>query len=181
MKKFGTAAVFASIATMALIPTGAIAGGAPDGKCTKATPKYCPEVKKGRMTGHGHFIDSELGKIQWEFRNMVCNSERFPDLKVEWGDNRFKLTDYTSGPRCFDTPYSEGRPLAGFDTIIGAGTGTLNGEPASVTFQFTDAGEPGRADRATITIMQDGEEALVVDNVVASAGGNHQAHRASAK
>ena len=139
MRKFGMAAVFASVATMALIPTGAFAGGSTD-KCSKTNVTKCPEVKKGRMTGHGHYIDDVLGKVQWEFRNSVCNSERFPDLKVEWGDNRFKLTDYDGALRCFDTPYSEGRPVAGFDTIVARSA--RPGSPASVNWNVTEAGSP---------------------------------------
>ena len=35
------------------------------------------------MTGHGHIVTDDYGKVQWEFRNMICRSSKFPDLKVE--------------------------------------------------------------------------------------------------
>ena len=42
------------------------------------------------MTGHGQqFSYQSFGKVQWEFRNSVCNSDRFPDLKVDSGGQRF--------------------------------------------------------------------------------------------
>jgi hypothetical protein len=117
------------------------------------------------------------GKVQWEFRNSVCGADRFPDLKVEWGDYKFRLTSYSSPLICLDTAHSEGQPPAGFDTIVGTGTGTLNGAPATATFRFTDTGEPGREDLASITIVSGGVEVLRIVNVTAGAGGNHQAHR----
>ena len=55
----------------------------------KANPGSCTTVKQGRMTGHGHYIDPSLGKVQWEFRNSICGAKKFPDLKVEWGGKRF--------------------------------------------------------------------------------------------
>jgi len=105
------------------------------------------------MTGAGT-VDSSYGRSHHVFRNSVCGSDRFPDLKVQWdGGNRFDLTSYSSPLMCIDTAFDEGNPRAGFETIVGQGTGVLNGvSGATASFRFTDAGEPGRDDRATITI-----------------------------
>jgi hypothetical protein len=183
MKSYGKFAVLAGAAALALAPASSFAGGdkkpppPPKDHCKKHSKSKCPKVRQGRMTGHGHFTHPTYGKVQWEFRNSVCNANRFPDLKVEWGGNRFRLTSYTEPLTCLDTPFDEGNPRAGFDTIEGAGDGTLNGAPASADFRFTDAGEPGRNDRATITIMSGGVNVLEITDVTASGGGNHQAHR----
>ena len=173
-------ALVLGVAALAVTPGAALAGGKQHPpKCTKKNNKGCPTVRKGRMTGHGHEITSAYGRVQWEFRNSVCNADRFPDLKVEWGGNKFRLTSYSVPLRCVDLPgVGEENPVAGFDTIIGQGTGLLNGRPATAKFCFTDRGEPGRDDRATIKIIdEDGDVVLNVVDISAGAGGNHQAHR----
>ena len=41
---------------------------------SKKSKKCPPTVKQGRMTGHGHqFNVNGYDKVQWEFRNSVCN------------------------------------------------------------------------------------------------------------
>jgi hypothetical protein len=181
MKQVRRLAALAVVAAVAAVPASAHAGGKnepPPKGCSKQSKKKCPKVKQGRMTGHGHNVTAEYGRVQWEFRNSVCGADRFPDLKVAWGDYRFVLTSYSVPLVCLDTPFSEGQPPAGFDTIDGQGTGRLNGEPASATFRFSDLGEPGRDDLATITITDDdGNVVLDVTNLTAGKGGNHQAHR----
>lgn len=181
MKQVRWLLVLAVVTAVAAAPSSAFAGGThtPPPTCSKKNKKKCPKVKEGRMTGHGHHVTSQYGKVQWEFRNSVCNADRFPDLKVEWGDKqRFVLTSYSVPLTCLDTPFSEGQPPAGFDTIVGQGAGRLNGEPATASFRFTDRGEPGRNDLATITITDgDGDVVLSVTNLTAGDGGNHQAHR----
>jgi hypothetical protein len=151
---------------------GANAGGkhCKQGKCH-------PVVKQGRMTGQGT-IDSVYGRSHHVFRNSICNSSKFPDLKVQWEGNRFDLTAYSSPLMCLDTPADEGQPRAGFDTIVGQGTGVLNGVPgATARFRFTDAGEPGRNDTASITIADAGGNVVFeVTNEKILVGGNHQAH-----
>ena len=177
-------AVLAGTAALALVPAGvAEAAGKQSSpkECTKKGQKKCPPSVPGRMTGHGHDFTTTYGKVAWEFRNMICNRNKFPDLKVSWtapgGERmRFVLKSYTdnAGPRCLDTALDEGNPRAGFDTMYGSGTGLLNGEEASIRFVFTDEGEPGRDDSAWFVIgTADGIE---FDNK-AEDGGNHQAHR----
>lgn len=132
------------------------------------------------MTGAGTVVTSEYGRSHHVFRNSVCNADRFPDLKVQWdGKNRFDLTSYSSPLTCIDTAADEGNPRAGFDTIMGQGTGTFNGvSGATASFRFTDAGEPGRNDTATIVITdRDGNVVFQLDNERITKGGNHQAHR----
>ena len=169
-------------ATLCITPAAAIAGhdNPPPKQCKKKGKKKCPPSLQGRMTGHGTIDTAAYGRIHYEFRNSVCNADRFPDLKVEWGGNRFDLTSYSSPLRCIDTPADEGQPRAGFDTIVGQGTGVLNGVGgATATFRFTDDGEPGRDDTATITIMDAaGNIVFQITDLKILEGGNNQAHRA---
>jgi hypothetical protein len=167
---------------LCVTPAAALAGGKnpPPKQCKGGKvkgKKKCQPSHEGRMTGQGT-IDSVYGRSHHEFRNSVCNSDRFPDLKVQWEGNRFDLTSYSSPLRCIDTPADEGQPRAGFDTIVGQGTGTLNGVGgATTTFRFTDAGEPGRNDTATITIMDaNGNIVFQLTDAKILEGGNHQAH-----
>lgn len=179
--------VIASMAVLAVAfaPSSALGGPKGNGKkpheCKKQKQKdkkKCQQSRPGRMTGAGT-IDSRYGRSHHVFRNSVCNSDRFPDLKVQWAGNRFDLTSYSSPLRCVDTAADEGQPRAGFDTIIGQGSGTLNGQSgATASFSFTDAGEPGRNDTATITITdRQGNIVFQVNNQRITEGGNHQAHR----
>ncbi len=164
------------VCVFALGLTPVIAEGA--NKPPHCSKKKCKKVKQGRMTGAGT-IDSAYGRSHHQFRNSVCNANRFPDLKVQWEGNRFDLKRYSSPLTCIDTPANEGNPKAGFDTIVGQGTGVLNGASgATATFKFTDAGEPGRNDTATITISdRDGNVVFQLTNAKIAEGGNHQAHR----
>lgn len=78
---------------------------------------------------------------------------------------------------CPDTALiSRNPPDAEFDTFIGFGEGKLNGAPgATISFIFTDAGEPGIADTAQITILDpDGRQVLEIAGPLTF--GNHQAH-----
>jgi hypothetical protein len=180
---------FRRTAVLAALLAGAVAAspayaGPPKQDCKKQkkSKKCPPSVKEGRMTGHGHVFNAAgFDKVQWEFRNSVCNEKHFPDLKIEFGTNKFVLTDYNSeGLMCFTLGSSsvEGNPVAGFDSIRATGTGTLNGVPnAGIVFRFTDAGEPGRDDTAQFVITRPGGGVAVAYTGPAGDGGNHQAHR----
>jgi hypothetical protein len=97
-------------------------------------------------------------------------------LEVNWGGgNNFDLDDLTA-VTCFEDPaFYQGQPHADFNTMIGSGTGTLNGNPATISFEFTDAGEPGTADQASVTI-QSGTFTFTVPLTVLD-NGNQQAHK----
>ena len=97
-------------------------------------------------------------------------------LEVNWGKgNRFHLTRLDSA-LCEDNPaITEGKPIAGFDTYRGTGTGRYNGVPgATARWTITDAGEPGKNDTFTITISNGSGTVLNVTGTLQ--GGNHQAH-----
>jgi hypothetical protein len=184
--------VVTAAVVIAMMAAFAPAGNAAPKKSDPAPSSYCkkqkkgkkcpPTVQEGRMTGHGQQFNYQgFDKVQWEFRNSICNDTAFPDLKVEFGGNRFILTSYSTPLTCFTLvpPTStEGQPPAGFDSIRAQGTGTLNGVAgAGITFRFTDAGEPGRNDTAVFTITAP-DGSIAIEYVGGAIdGGNHQAHR----
>jgi uncharacterized repeat protein (TIGR01451 family) len=131
------------------------------------------EDTKGRMTGGGTFGRE---RVHHGF-TLNCDPQRGSNnLQVTWGSgNKFHLEGLASAA-CFDDPrIGPRRPSASFDTYRGTGVGRYNGARATAEWTFTDAGEPGTRDTATIVIRN------AVGRIVLSASGsisngNHQAH-----
>jgi len=133
-----------------------------------------PVVDKRRMTGGGKFAD---GTTMTHGFVLHCNAGRLPNnLQVNWNGNSFHMESLTSAI-CSDSPgINPGQPQAGFDTYEGTGTGRLNGvSDATVEWTFTDAGEPGNNDFASI-LIKDKNGNTVLDVASTLFKGNHQAH-----
>jgi len=128
----------------------------------------------GRMTGGGSVF---LGETRFTHGfELHCDVNDLPNnLEVNWPDNRFHLTALTSVV-CTDDPALNPLPRkAGFDTYTATGVGLWNGQPgATIEFVFTDNGEPGTKDHATMTITPPGGSPVTVDGFLEK--GNHQAH-----
>jgi hypothetical protein len=132
------------------------------------------------MTGGGSIFDSD-GSVEYTGRTthgmiLHCDTRNPNNLQINWEGNTFHLTDLASAA-CPDTAgITPNPPDAEFDTFIGFGEGRLNGDPgATIVFTFTDAGEPGTADTAEITIFDpDGWQVLSIAGTLTF--GNHQAH-----
>jgi hypothetical protein len=143
-----------------------------------------PAGLPGRMTGGGSLFETAKirsskteGRVTHGF-DLHCDPEIGPNnLEVNWSGNHFHMEELLTAV-CTDDPVIEPPPPGvDFDTFDGTGTGRCNGEAgASITFQFTDAGEPGTADHATINITGcPGGLNLSVSGFLKK--GNHQAHR----
>lgn len=133
--------------------------------------------KEGRMTGGGSVFRSDGQRVTHGFQLRCRYTDPRQNLEINWGGNRFHLEELTFAS-CVDDPNIDPRPpSAPFDTYRGEGEGRYNGESgATARWEFTDAGEPGTRDRATIVIHDaDGNLVLEVSNVLNR--GNHQAHR----
>jgi|GEM_PF-1995186 len=131
----------------------------------------------GRMTGGGSVFTSSGMRVTHGFE-IHCDIKDVPNrLEINWdGGNNFHLETLTSA-FCFTDPkIDSGHPKAPFNTYIGAGTGKLNGVlGATAAWTFTDAGEPGKNDSATITITDSkGKVVLTVSGLLDK--GNQQAH-----
>ena len=133
------------------------------------------------MTGGGSVFTADDERVTHGF-TLHCDRNVLPNrLEVNWGNpgpgsNNFHLDVLTSAV-CTDNPaINPSQPDAGFDTFVGTGTGTLNGvSGATISFTFTDAGEPGKVDIATMTIKDaSGATVLTVSGNLNS--GNQQAH-----
>jgi hypothetical protein len=132
------------------------------------------------MTGGGSIIcPAPAYRVTFGYE-LHCQLESSPisspnNLEVNFstGDH-FHLTTLTqaicSGP---DTT----RPNAPFNTLEGAGVGTLNGQPATITFTLVDNAEPGAGvDTASFHISS---SAGSLDCSRTLEGGNNQAHQAT--
>ena len=132
------------------------------------------------MTGGGSIFDAD-GMVEYTGRTthgmvLHCDSRNPNRLEINWEGNQFHLTSLNAA-MCPDTAGIEPNPPgAAFDTFQGMGEGRLNGVPgATISFTFTDAGEPGVNDTAEITIFDpDGWQVLNIAGPLTF--GNHQAH-----
>jgi hypothetical protein len=136
----------------------------------------CPS-SPGRMTGGGSVFESDGTRVTHGFE-LHCDPADVPNtLEINWGsENRFHLDTLISA-FCFTDPnIDSGHPPAPFNTYVGAGTGSFNGVPgATANWLFTDAGEPGNHDTATISVRDaNGNTVLTVSGTLDS--GNQQAH-----
>lgn len=133
----------------------------------------CP-VAVGRMTGGGSISKSD---VRHGFE-LHCDATDAPNrLEINWDKgNKFHLESLTSATCVDDPSIAPNPPAAGFDTYHGKGIGRYNGVSGyTATWTFTDAGEPGVNDYATLTIVDPANNpVLTVSGLLKN--GNHQAH-----
>ncbi len=152
-------------------------------------------VFPGRMTGGGSvFVTSGSMTVTTNggtdaFRvthgfEIHCGSNKNPagpgpnNLEVNWPDHQFHMNTQTLGHcECNPALLPPNPPSAGFNEFIGAGTGTLDGaDGASISFVFTDQGEPGTNDTESMTIMDNTGTTVLSFGTTKLTFGNHQAH-----
>jgi hypothetical protein len=152
--------------------------GTGTGEAIKGIVKKCGTASlPGQMTGGGS-VFTEAGTRVTHGLTLHCNTADSPNnLEINWGGNRFHLDSLTKATCSDDPTLTPNPPAAGFDTHTGEGTGSYNGVPgATATWVFTDAGEPGKNDSATITI-KDAGGATVLTVTGKLKNGNQQAHK----
>ncbi len=129
---------------------------------------------QGRMTGGGTIGTSNA---RHGFQLSCRTSDESNNLEVNWGNgNKFHLERLTSANCTKDPSINAEQPSSSFNTYLGTGNGRYNGvSGATATWTFTDGGEPGRRDRATIVIKNAaGQVVLSVSGTISN--GNQQAH-----
>ena len=135
-----------------------------------------PAHTDGRMTGGGSIFTADDRRVTHGFE-LHCDSTIGPNnLEVNWDRNNFHLEQVTA-MACYDDPLLNPLPRpAPFDTLVGTGTGRFNGVSGyTVSFKFTDNGEPGTTDLAQIEI-RDPQGRLVLFVSGNLHNGNQQAH-----
>jgi hypothetical protein len=110
----------------------------------------------------------------------LAQSHPGPHLGVVYknkGTHQFTLTSATSLSCSLDPKAgSPAPPDADFNTLTGQGNGTCDGLPAHVSFTFTDSGEPGTSDTASITISSSSSGGCSLSLSGPVANGDQQAH-----
>ncbi len=132
---------------------------------------------RGRMTGGGSIFTTSGMRVTHGFE-LHCDVSQHPNnLEVNWLGNQFHLESLTFAECSDDPTIKPPPPAASFDTYHAIGSGRYNGEDGvTIEFTFTDAGEPGKKDRATIAITDPaGNLVLQVSNLLTY--GNQQAHK----
>jgi hypothetical protein len=107
----------------------------------------------GRMTGGGSVFETDGTRVTHGFE-LHCDTPDVPNrLEINWAGHRFHLETLISAFCSEDPTINAGHPTNIFNTYVGFGSGLLDGGPgATARWTFTDAGEPGTNDTATIVI-----------------------------
>jgi hypothetical protein len=148
---------------------------AADGTCTPPlTPP--PAASSGRMTGGGSVFTTADERVTHGFE-LHCTASDLPNsLEVNWPGHVFHLSTLTAA-FCFNNPaIKDSHPTSTFNAQVASGSGDLDGVPgATVVVTFSDAGEPGRKDTASLSVKDaGGTTVLSVSGNLTE--GNQQAH-----
>jgi hypothetical protein len=164
------------------VPTSVSLRWSLDGQTATAHPDYtAPCVMGGSMTGERVRIfwgrgATASGLKAWFL--LPCNPLAARKLDVWWNrsgqpTNKFTLSsiNYTF---CWDDPLLDpGGPWSGFDSSMGRGMGTLNGQLATAEWNMTDRGErsdhrhTGRAvDKFGIVIRNSANELVLAKELL---------------
>jgi hypothetical protein len=130
----------------------------------------------GRMTGGGSVFETDGTRVTHGFE-LHCDVADLPNnLEINWAGHRFHLQTLVTA-FCFKDPIiNAAHPTDIFNTYVGSGTGLLDGVPgATANWTFTDAGEPGTNDTATI-VIKDASGTVVLSVSGKLDSGNQQAH-----
>lgn len=157
------------------------AAGGQSASITVTLPTDCvvPAPGTGRFTGGGKQV--RVGDVSvTRGLTIHCDLLLSNNLEVNWGGNKFHMTEHLTTVACTDDPsIVQTPPRAPLDTLIGIGTGRYNNVYGyTVHFTMIDAGEPGSNDRMGILIFETANPANVVLNVPLQlmTTGNLQAH-----
>lgn len=167
---------------IAAVAVGTWGNGQPGGNVLNwvdLTVPECGKAEDGRFTGGGSQV--RIGDVRvTRGLTIHCDLLLSNNLEVNWGGNKFHMTEHLTTVECSDSPdIIQAPPVAPLDTLIGVGTGRYNNSDGyTIEFTLQDFGEPGSSDRMAIKIYQTANPANVVLNVPLQvlSGGNLQAH-----
>jgi len=171
----------AIIAAVAAADWGDSAPGGQSDSTTIALPSDCaPPAGEGRFTGGGHQIRIGGARVTRGL-TIHCDLLLSNNLQVNWGGDKFHMTEHLTTVACTDDPnIIQAPPAAPLDTLIGVGTGRFNGvDGFTIEFTLVDYGEPGKGvDQAALLIYETANPGNVVLDVPQQIiiGGNLQAH-----
>jgi hypothetical protein len=142
-----------------------------EGITTTVTFTNSSQVTSGRFTGGGSIFTDTGDRVTHGFELHCSTTDTPNNLEVNFSSNRFHLETLTS-VACSVNPVTK------VATIAGTGTGRYNGAAgATISFTFTDAGEPGRfTDFASYLITDSGSNVVLNASGLLDSG-NQQFHK----
>jgi hypothetical protein len=178
--------VAAPVGTSATVTAQAVGNwldGATGGQSSSVTVTYPTDCTAppglGRFTGGGNQIRVGEARVTRGL-TIHCDLVLSNNLEVNWGGNKFHMTEHLTTVACTDDPaIIQAPPVAPLDTLIGVGEGRYNNVYGyTIEFTLRDYGEPGREDQMRIYIYETANPANIVLNVPLQvlSGGNLQAH-----
>jgi len=172
---------FAAVTAFAAGDWGNGTSGGQSQSTTVALPTDCaPPAGEGRFTGGGFQIRVGGARVTRGL-TIHCDLLLSNNLEVNWGGDKFHMTEHLTTVSCTDDPdIIQAPPPAPLDTLVGVGTGRYNGDDGyTIEFTLVDGGEPGSGvDQAALLIYETADATNVVLNVPLQylSGGNLQAH-----
>ena len=167
---------------VAAVAVGTWGNGEPGGNVLSwvdLTVPECGTIDNGRFTGGGSQVRVGDARVTRGL-TIHCDLKLSNNLEVNWGGNKFHMTEHITTVECSDDPnIIQAPPDAPLDTLIGVGTGRYNNADGyTIEFTLRDYGEPGTDDRMAIKIYETANPANVVLDVPLQklTGGNLQAH-----
>ncbi len=134
-----------------------------------------PTSGLARMTGGGS-VDDPWGTVKHTLAIHCAGTFSNNQLRVDLGGGEHFVLETLDWAVCLDDPWVQGsQPLPAFNTVVGAGRGSLGAETADVWFRMVDGGEPASRDRMHLVLEVGGD---VVEVSQALVTGNHQVHGA---
>ncbi|MEZ4321459.1 MAG: hypothetical protein R3F61_28565 [Myxococcota bacterium] len=143
-------------------------------------PEFDEEVDgSGRMTGGGSVFAGGV-RVTHGF-TLRCETRHNDNLQVNFDSGESFHATSIEWIACYDDPALDpSMPSSNLDTVQGVALGRFDGvDGARVEFTFTDDGEPGTTDVASITVI-DADGVVRIDANDVLTFGNHQAHGAGA-
>jgi hypothetical protein len=173
----GTSAIVTALAVSAW--DNANEGGQSQSVTVTYPTEPCVQPGIGRFTGGGFQVRVGDARVTRGL-SIHCDLLLSNNLEVNWGGNKFHMTEHLETVECSDDPaIVQAPPPAPLDTLVGVGTGRYNGvDGFTIEFTLVDYGEPGTSDQAALRIYETANPSNVVLDLPLQvlAGGNLQAH-----
>ncbi len=116
----------------------------------------------GTMTGEGRLTQSANNRLDYAYDLNCTRASNTPvKFKGKRNTTAFSVTALSSVTCSDDPAVTPARPGAGFDTMVGDGTGKVGTTNVTVHFEFVDGGVGGANDSAFIEIKRQSDGAVL--------------------
>ncbi len=125
----------------------------------------------GTMTGEGRLTQSASNKLDYAYvLDCTAANNSPPKFKGKRNATAFSLTTVTAVTCTDDPAKSPANPAAGFDTMVGDGTGKVGTTPVNIHWEFVDGGTAGTNDSAFVEIRRTSDNVVLFSKTEAPIG-----------